>query len=243
MTRVLEDALAEPLVEGPLQPVESSGKRRRILENVPDLDTNDLPLVSIGRPRVWPLSELLADQPLSSVVRASLERESFFVVRLACSFRPRKDEVSVHWARFAVQLLPDERGGQPLAFDLYPRLVERERQVSKKITLNPSLKFLEIEAGAGEFGYAVEYPAVEPVVSAAGFEEVTPSWDFASAPGYLIHGGKLLHAVVAAPRDLQRLAVALSLTADLDYRGFRLPTWLRGDPTQAEHTVEVILWP
>ena len=109
---------------------------------------------------MWLLSELLSGQSLLPAVQASIEQETFFVVRLACSFRPRNEKVSVRWARFPVHLLPDEGGAQPLAFDLYPSSVERERQVSKKVTLNPSLKFLEVGASVGEFGYAVEYLAV-----------------------------------------------------------------------------------
>jgi hypothetical protein len=241
VSRSLEEAIAEPLLEAPLEPVPTSGARREQPPAVGPPDPSELPVVTIGRPRAWPLSDL--GDPAAPGVAGSPAREVFFVVRLACSFRPRKDRTSISWARFAVHLQPDEAGNQPLAFDLYPRAVERERQVSRKVTLSPSLKFSEVEASIGELGYTVDYPAVDPILSAAGFEETTPSWDFSRAPGLPVHGGKLLHAVVAAPSGLERLTLAVMLTADLDHRGFRLPAWLGGDQPVAGQAIDCTVWP
>jgi hypothetical protein len=59
-----------------------------------------------------------------------------------------------------------------------------------------------------------------------------------------IHGGKLLHMVVAAPRGLDQLTLSVRLTADLKYHGFRLPAWLRDDPARIQlKTVQVTVWP
>jgi hypothetical protein len=101
---------------------------------------------------------------------------------------------------------------------------------------------MEVEAGLGEAGRTIEYPAVEPVVSASGLEESRPSWDFSAARGNPLHGGRLLLAVVSAPRALTQLWVRLSITATLDHHGVRLPAWLGGRPGRQGEAVETELW-
>jgi hypothetical protein len=244
MNSTLQEALAEPLVDGPLEPLPRSAARRSLPQDLPTPAATELPMASIGRPRAWPLPDLLRGDEISPDIKASLAEETFFVLRLACSFRPRGDKVGVSWAQLVVELEADGQGRQPYAFDLYPREVQRERQVSKKVSLSPSLKYLEVEASLGGLEYTVEYPAVEPVLSAAGLLESVPSWNFDSLPEFPIHGGKLLHMVIAAPRDLDRLALTVRLTADLEYHGFRLPAWLRDDPTRIRpKPIQITVWP
>jgi hypothetical protein len=245
MSMALDDALADLLYEGPMVIVAPAGRqRKRNLEAIAAPPFDQLPIVSIGRPRAWAIDQLVSNQQLPREVKASFEREMFFIVRLACSFRPQRGDVSVAWAQLAMYLKPDEQGLVPLAFDLYPKSVERERKVGKRISLSPSLKFYDIEASVGEFAYSVDYPDIEPVLTATGIDEATPSWNFTAAPGFPLNGAKLLHAVIAAPRMLNRLSVALNLTADLDYGRQRFSAWLRGAPTQVHPSIlEVTLWP
>ena len=242
MSSTLDDALADPIAEGPLTLLPAKRPSRTQPDDVPTPETDELPVVSVGRPRAWPLHDLIDHEALSPEIRGSLDRTDFFIVRLACSFRPRTSGVSIAWARFAVHLEPDPGGREPLAFDLYPRVVERERQVGRHVTLSPSLKFSEIEASAGEVGYTVEYQALDPVLSAAGFEEPTPSWDFSATPHSPVHGGKLMHAVIAAPAGLERLALLVKVTADLNHRGFRLPAWLGKSHATRDH-ISCTVWP
>jgi hypothetical protein len=219
-------------------------QRKRNLEAITTPPPDQLPIVSIGRPRAWAIDKLVSNQELPREVKASFEREMFFVVRLACSFRPQRDDVSIAWAQLAMYLRPDKQGLVPLAFDLYPKSVERERKVGKRISLSPRLKFYDVEASIGEFAYSVDYPTIEPVLTAAGIDEATPSWNFTAAPGFPLNGAKLLYAIISASRALGHLTVAISLTADLDYGRRRFGAWLRGDPTQAHPSIlEVQLWP
>ncbi len=245
MSIALDDALADVLYEGPMELVAPQGRqRKRNLDAITAPPSDQLPIVSIGRPRAWAIDQMVSHRELPREVKASFEREMFFVVRLACSFRPQRDDVSIAWAQLAMHLRPDDQGLVPLAFDLYPKLVERERRVGKRISLSPSLKFYDAEASVGEFAYSVDYPAIEPVLTATGIDEATPSWNFTAAPGFPLSGAKLLHAVIAAPRALGHLTVAVNLTADLDYGQRRFGAWLRGNPTQANPSIlEVQLWP
>lgn len=110
----------------------------------------DLPIASIGQPEVWTLPEVYPPDRMPHPLRAKLDEADFYLVRLACSFRPLKDEKQVEWARFRVHLLPDNAGRQPVAFDLHPVMVTQEVKRNVRISLNPSLKFSEIEGEIGE---------------------------------------------------------------------------------------------
>jgi len=244
MPTVLGEALSDLLYEGPVELAKPLGRQRKRSTDLEAPPVAQLPIVSVGRPRAWAIDDLIPQQELPEVIKASLEAETFFIVRLACSFRPQHDEVRVAWAQLALQLKPDQHGLLPLAFDLYPMSVERERKVGKRISLSPQLKFHDVEAGFGELAYSVEYPAIEPVLTAAGIDESTPSWNFTAVSGFPLAGAKLLHAVVAAPRALSRLTAAVVLTADLDYGRRRFSAWLRGDPARVHPPVtETQLWP
>jgi len=245
MATALDEALSDLLYEESLELAEPAGRQRKKSIDVADIPpVAQLPIVSIGRPRAWAIDELVLKENLPVEVKASSKTEVFFVLRLACSFRPQHDAVSVAWAQLALQLKPDQQGLAPLAFDLYPLSVEREQKVSKRISLSPTLKFHEVEAGLGEFAYSVDYPAIEPVLTSSGIDEPTPSWNFTAVPGFPLTGAKLLHAVIAAPRALNQLTVAVTLTADLDYGRRRFNAWLRGDPKGAHHWIsDVQLWP
>jgi hypothetical protein len=232
------------LYYGALELTKPSGRQRKRsidARNIPQ--ANQLPIVKIGRPRAWAVDELLFGEDWPAEVKASIKDRLFFVARLACSFRPQNDNVSLVWAQLALQLKPDHQGHAPLAYDMFPMLVEHE-QKCKRIALTPSLKFSYAEAGSGKFAYSTEYPAIEPLLTASGLHESTPSWNFTAVPGFPLTGTKLLYVVVAAPRALTHLTVTLTLSADLDYRQQRFSAWLHGDPNKAHPLIsDVQLWP
>jgi hypothetical protein len=245
MATALDEALSDLLYEGALELVVPRGhQRRRQPEAVTTPPASQLPIISIGRPRAWTIEQLVSSQNPPAQVKASLEQEMFFVIRLACSFRPQHDNVRVAWAQLAMYLRPDEKGCTPLAFDLYPKSVERERKASKRVSLSPSLKFHDVDTELEEFAYIVDYPAIEPMVTATGIDGSTPSWNFTAVPGFPVRGARLLHSVVAAPRTFGSLTVAMMITADLDYEKQRFSAWLPNHHNEAHPWIlDVRLWP
>lgn len=245
MSTALEEALSDLLYEGSMELAKPSGRQRKqriAAMNIPP--AAQLPIVKIGRPRAWAIDELVLSEDLPAEVKSSLKDRRFFVLRLACSFHPQHDDVSLAWAQLALQLKPDHKGHVPLAFDMFPMSVERERKAGKRISLSLNLKFRNVETGTREFAYSVEYPAIEPIMTATGIGEPTLSWNFTAIPGFPLIGAKLLHVVVAAPRALRHLTVALTLTADLDYVQRRFSAWLRSDPNQTYPWIsDMQLWP
>ncbi len=244
----IPETLQTVLYEGPLEPatdeaVERLGREwaaRGIKGNARDA-ARDLPIVSIGRPEVWPLPEVYPPERMPSPLRAKVDEADFYLVRLACSFRPRRGESQVEWARFLVRLLPDSAGRQPIAFDLHPLRVTQEVRRNVKVTLGPALRFQEVEAQVGELAFGFEYTELQPIISAAGVGEAVPSWDYEEAKGVTVRGSKWMHLLLRAPRRMSPIRAILDLAADVALRGFRLPALLIPDKQQATDRLTVTL--
>ena len=243
------EAIDNVLWEEPLEPATDEAVERLSREwaargpqtDIRD-DIRDLPVVTIGQPEVWPLSEVYPPDEMPPTMRVSLEEADFYLARLACSFRPRRDDAEIEWARLRVRLIPDEAGQQPIAFDLYPLRVTQEIRRNVKVSLNPTLKFMELEAGVGGAEFGFEYPELQPLVSAAGAGEAAPSWDYEEARGVRVQGSKWMHLLVKAPKGMPSGQATLDLAADISVRGFRLPVLVLRNRTEAEARLTVQLW-
>jgi hypothetical protein len=199
----------------------------------------ELPVVSIGQPESWRLADLFQDG-LPPMLEASREHE-FRLVRLACSFRPRRRGEGIEWARFSVQMLPDDAGNQPVAFDLHPLEQVQEVKRNLKVSLSPSLKFKEVEGSLGSLETGLEYGELQPTVSGSGIGETTPSWDFEATRGVQVVGTRCMHLIARAPRGMHAARAALEITADVVGSGFRIPVILRRQRTE-EDRLKVRLW-
>jgi hypothetical protein len=116
---------------------------------------------------------------------------------------------------------------------------KKKRNVN--VTLGPTLKFQEVEAGLGNVGFGLQYVVLEPVISAAGVGETEPSWDYQAAPGMDLTGSKWMHLLVKAPKEMETGAARLDLAADLVKDRFRIPLVARPKPTMAD-PLTVRLW-
>lgn len=180
-------------------------------------DVQDLPIVSVGRPTVWRLEDLYTPNDMHHMLRRALERTDFYLVRLACSFRSCREEDRVTFARFAAQLLPED--DQLLAYDIYPLEVSEQIKRNVRITLNPTLKFREIEATAGEVGFGLEYMEIQPYIWGAGIGEKVATWEYAETKGVGIQGSKIMHLLVSAPLGMEKINAYLHIGARVDRRG------------------------
>ena len=201
----------------------------------------ELPLVSIGAPEVWPLRDVYPLDKMPATLRASLDTADFHLVRLACSFRPKRQEVQVEWARFGVTLLPDDRGRLPIAYDMHPLQLTTDVKRNVKVSLSPTVKFQELEVGVGSADFGFEYTELQPVISASGIGESEPSWDFQSATGAQLIGSKWMHLLVRTPREMTTVNANLRLVADVMRGAFRLPVFARTGREAAE-PLTVRLW-
>ncbi|MET8154157.1 hypothetical protein ACIBSW_20065 [Actinoplanes sp. NPDC049668] len=238
------DTIQRPLWEGELAADDTvpPAETQRGTQPVRGVDPlRNLPVVSIGRPEVWNLVDLFDAGELPAPMRAKLSEASFHLVRLACSFRPEHDSTEIDWARFSVSLQPDEAGLTASAFDLHPLFVTQEVKRNVTVSLAPTLKFLEVEAGIGSIGFGFEYQEIQPVISASGAGEPEPAWDFQAVKGARVYGSKWMHLLVRASPAMTACDARLELSADVVRSGLRIAAFSRPRQTSAD-PLTVRLW-
>jgi hypothetical protein len=231
------DAIDQPLWEGELEPDDSAPDIAHRDSKLPSKATNavrDLPIVSIGSPEVWNLVDLYHPDTLPATMRAKLAEARFYLVRLSCSFRPAHDRTRIEWARFSVSLKPDATGQVANAFDLHPLLVSQDVKRNLKVSISPTLKFREVEAGIGGIDFGFEYTEIQPTISASGAGESEPAWDFSTAAGSQVQGSKWMHLLLKVSTAMTVCDASLQLTADVVRTGVRIPVFSRPKQTSAD---------
>jgi hypothetical protein len=242
---VVEDVLWEGMLEPETE--EAVERTRRELgtrgEQVDfQNEIRNLPIISIGRPEVWSLPVVYPPDKMPDLLKAKLEEADFYLVRTACSFRPTRKTNTLSWARFAVRLLPSSTEQQPLAYDLYPKEVYQEVKHQIKVSLSPTLNFQELQAGVGGVEFGLEYPELQPTISAAGIGEDLVAWDYEEARGIRLQGSKTMHLLVEAPRGMPSSRATLELVADVVVQGLFLPALIRTRKQEAADPMTVQLW-
>lgn len=243
------DEMEMVLVETPLE-LETEDALEHLKRNkatsAPGLSREEvirtMPVVSIGHPETWPLSEVYSPRQMPRTLRAKLSQADFYLVRLACSFRSLYQESRIQWARFYVSLLPDEHGQAPLAVDLYPLEVFQEVKRQVTLSLDPTLKFREIEVSSGQIEFGLEYRELLPRISASGAGQADPSWDYTETKGITLQGCKWMYLLVKAPKGMVQGRATLDLLADVVVRGLRLPVVVRRKQPQAATQLTAKLW-
>lgn len=201
----------------PLELRSLADSQRRHGASVEPSDLGRPPVVTIGTAEWWDIVAVYEAEAceLSGLISTRLDEFSFFLARLAVSFR-LPDRVVVDRARLSVQLEPAVTGaGQPLAMELHPLEVLEERTTNVNVEISPSLKFVGVEASIGSVALTVAYDELIPAVSAAGAQEATFQWDLRSTEHHPLRGVKFFHAIVQVPRDAQAAVATLSISADV----------------------------
>jgi hypothetical protein len=195
--------------------------------------------VSIGAPQSWPLHDLFRarGERLPPEIALLAEASDFWLVRLACSFRPRR-QVRVDWARFGVTLHGAGQAADPVAFDLYPKDISVERRGNVKVGLTPKLKLSDLEVELGEAVLDFQYDRLEPLITGSGVLQANPAWEFEPARGHPLTGSRFMHLVVKCPRGGEGVRASFHVEADLVEEGvFRWRWWSRQDAEAHRTTV------
>lgn len=237
----------ETFLEGPLEletiPHGTPQRGDRPASQPPGQDAaRSLPVVSIGQPQSWPLADLFDVAQVPAEIRASRADADFYLIRLACSFRPAHGEGRIEWARFLVEMHPDAAGRQPVTESQHPLEVTQPVQRQLKFTLSPSFSFQPVQVSAGDASVGVEYQELRPRISAAGFGTPQASWDYFEVPGIEVVGGKWMHLVVRAPKGTSGVSADLSVTADVREGGRVMRAVMGSKRHPARDYRQALLW-
>jgi hypothetical protein len=171
------------------------------------------PVVTLGQPRN--LGIFGEDFPLPSEVKKLAERADYYLVRLACSFRPSAGS-QVTYAKLSVFLQPYSGRLLPIAFDLYPRNVYKSVEGEFKVSIAPGLKFVEsAEISLGKVAAIIQFRELQPVIIGAGVQQSDPSWEFEAQRGQPLRGARFLYLIVERPRGAEAVRVIIDLSADV----------------------------
>lgn len=233
-----------PLWEGRLIPIpdtttEKSITPKRQTKGGKQLTSASLPIVSIGVPDVWKLQDLYSNTQIPKNISVKLKGSDYYFIRLACSFRPQYKEIAIENAKFCLFFQPTN-GEIPIAYDMHPILIENEVKKNVKVSLNPTLKFFQIEADIGKIDFGFEYNELIPSISATGLMETNPAWEYQEAPGYSIQGSKLMHILLRAPKGQHPIMASASLDAKLRANGSLLNAVFGLEATKAQAHLEML---
>jgi hypothetical protein len=175
------------------------------------------PIVTIGTAEWWDIVAVYEAEarPLSGLISTKLDEFSFFLTRLAVSFRP-SDQSVVDRARLSVELAgvnPSET--PPIAKELHPLEVLEEKVTNVNVEISPSLKFVGVEASLGSVALAVSYDEIIPAVTADGGQEATFGWELRSTKHHQLRGVKYFHAILQVPRAAAAAVATLRVSADV----------------------------
>lgn len=210
---IMWEGQIEPISNKAVERLVRENKARGIILNSEDLRSG-LPIVSIGLPEIWSLTDLYPTDKIAPLLKAKHEEADFYIVRFSCSFRPVPGGKQIEWARFIVQLYSGIEG-QPIAFDLHPLMVTQEVKHSVRVTLSPTLKFQDVGASFGGIDFGLEYVELHPIISATGIGEGQPSWDYEEAKGLKVQGSKFMHMLLKVPKGMKPVEAFLDLVADV----------------------------
>jgi hypothetical protein len=96
--------------------------------------------------------------------------------------------------------------------------------------------------GGVEFG--LEYPELQPQISASGLGESSVEWSYEEARGIRLQGTKTMHLLIEAPKGMPSGRASLDLVADVLVRNSFLPTLMPRSKQQeaADPLEKVPLW-
>jgi len=176
------------------------------------------PVVTLGRPEIWPVAEALEPQVGKPWV-PPLSNAAFWLLRLACTLHPVgrfKEIVEAQQTLSLSPVKPNAQADSTYAFSLFPERLTAEEQREMSLSLGPKLKFGKIEAEGAQAGTKISYRKVFPVIQGYGAGEPTAYWIFKPHSAYPLEGCQFVYAVVAAQTGASGIRGAVELTVNVD---------------------------
>jgi len=176
--------------------------------------------ITLGKPRAQPLVNVIGKRRSQELQRLLHSHDMYFV-ELFCSFHSLQGAVRTVRAEFNATFRCEEGFDPPLVHDLDPREINTEIKVARKVTLDPTARFSEIELGVGGLDFAIEYTQLKPVIRGGGYGEATVFWDYRANKAQELGGGKRMYVIVYAPKDAPTGYVNCDMKAQVKYKRWR----------------------
>jgi hypothetical protein len=80
-------------------------------------------------------------------------------------------------------------------------VINTEIKVTRRVRLDPTARFSDIEVGVGNLDSTIEYTRLKPVISGGGLGQATVFWEYETTKAQELGGGKQMCAIIYAPKD------------------------------------------
>lgn len=159
--------------------------------------------ISIGGPLAMPVTAgLLAGDPQAQAFFAiESARASFHLVHLSVTFEDGPPPPALEWATVELALSNASSAVQPVAWSMMPHRVTDTHELQRSFTLGPQLKFLGVEAKAGEVSMAAKEQRTKVFLEALRDLQSVPKWRFTRTSNMPLRGAHRLIMVIRAERD------------------------------------------
>jgi hypothetical protein len=158
--------------------------------------------ISLGGPVALPVTiDLVARDPQA---RAYFELEStqasFHLVHISVTFEDGAPPPPLEWVTVELALSSTSSQVQPVAWSMMPHRVTDTHELQRSFTLGPQLKFLGVEASAGEISVASKEHRTKVFLEALRDLQSTPKWRFTRTSNMPLRGAHRLVMVIRAER-------------------------------------------
>lgn len=247
--------IQEILAEGSFEPLSDNDLSRAVRAGksegkplTPDEINRLMPVVEICLPHGCTLRDWCKPAEIPPFLQAQARKADFYIVDLACSFSTKSQEGWIDWARFTVELNPDEQlppHQRPCVIDLYPLEITQKVEKAVNITLNPQFKFQSMEVGIGNAAFGIKYEEQIPGVSGLIGTGFKSRWDYNSVKGvHRIQGTKRMYLLIKAPKGFPRttMNVRVELEADVVIGNISIPAVFRHRRKHESAPLTANLW-
>jgi hypothetical protein len=221
MTKIIEtpEEIGDVFFEGELEPepdmggpVEPPGEGAR-------------PRVTLGQPIC--LGKFGVDFKAHHVTAAMRRQNDYYLLRLACSFRPLP-EGKWTFAALSAYLRPTVGEAPVIAFDLFPQEVTELQEGEITVGVKPDLSLGQVvKIGLGGVETVIKYRRLEPVIIGVGAQCSDPGWEFSAHARHPLLGNRFLYLIVQKPHQAPAVRLSLHLTAQVETARGRFKSTLR----------------
>jgi hypothetical protein len=172
------------------------------------------PAVALGKPVC--LGKFGVNFNMPKGTEALLEQNDYYLVRLACSFRPPHGG-KLTFAALSAYLRPTGGDAPVTAFDLFPKQVAESQEREITVGVKPGLNLAQVgEIELGGIETVVKYSRLEPVIIGIGAGRSDPGWEFSAHEKHPLLGSKFLYLIVEKPPQVEAVRLTLHVTAEVE---------------------------
>jgi hypothetical protein len=149
---------------------------------------------------------------------ALLRQNDYYLVRLACSFRPPR-EGKLTFASLSAYLRAEVDSEDVVAFDLFPKQVVELQEGEITVGVKPGLNLGQVvQIELGDIETVIKYSRLEPIIIGTGAHRFDPNWEFSAHKKHPLGGNKFLYLIIQKPHQVKAVRITLHVTAEVETR-------------------------